>query len=99
MRTAPKPNSTTLGMADGSLVQQDAGSVLAIFKPLKAFGPAPYGPLKFRAVEANGREKRLAATGDAGAGTNTERSALPGRSGEAVFAERDESVSVGFRVG
>ena len=46
--------STTLSKADGSLVQQDAGSVLAIFDPLKTFGPAAFGALQFRAVEANG---------------------------------------------
>jgi len=46
--------STTLSLGDGSLVQQDVGSVLALFEPLKAFGPAAFGPLQFRAVEANG---------------------------------------------
>ena len=46
--------STTLSLADGSLVQQDTGSVLGLFDPLKSFGPAAYGPLQFRAVETNG---------------------------------------------
>jgi hypothetical protein len=46
--------STTLSLGDGSLVQQDAGSVLAMLDPLKAFGPAAFGPLQFRPVEANG---------------------------------------------
>jgi hypothetical protein len=46
--------STTLSLGDGSLVQQDAASVLAQLDPLKAFGPAAFGPLQFRPVEANG---------------------------------------------
>jgi len=46
--------STTLSLSDGSLVQQDTGSVLGLLDPLKAFGPAAFGPLRFRPVEANG---------------------------------------------
>ncbi len=46
--------TTTLSLADGSLVQQDASSVLALFDPLKAFGPAAFGPLQFRPVAADG---------------------------------------------
>jgi hypothetical protein len=46
--------STTLSSADGTLVQQDAGSALALLDPLKAFGPAAFGPLQFRPVAANG---------------------------------------------
>jgi len=46
--------STMLSQAEGSLVQQDASSVLAIFDPLKTFGPAAYGAVQFRAVEENG---------------------------------------------
>ncbi len=46
--------STTLSLADGSLIQQDASSVLALLDPLKAFGPAAFGPLQFRPVDTNG---------------------------------------------
>lgn len=42
--------STTLSLGDGSLIQQDSSSVLAQLDPLKAFGPAAFGPLHFRPV-------------------------------------------------
>jgi hypothetical protein len=43
-----------LSFTDGSLVQQDASSVLATLDPVKALGPAAFGPLQFRPVEADG---------------------------------------------
>lgn len=46
--------STMLSLADGSLIQQDANSVLAVLDPSKAFGSAAYGPLRFRPVETDG---------------------------------------------
>jgi hypothetical protein len=46
--------TTSLSLADGSLVQQDSSSVLATLDPLKAFGPAAFGPLQFRPVDSNG---------------------------------------------
>jgi len=46
--------SSTLSLAEGSLIQQDANSVLALLDPLKAFGPAAFGPLQFRGVDADG---------------------------------------------
>jgi hypothetical protein len=46
--------SSTLSLADGSLIQQDANSVLALLDPLKAFGPAAFGPLQFRGVDVDG---------------------------------------------
>lgn len=46
--------SSTLTLADGSLVQQDSNSVLALLDPLKAFGAAAFGPLQFRGVDADG---------------------------------------------
>ncbi|MFZ3218063.1 MAG: hypothetical protein WA192_18535 [Candidatus Acidiferrales bacterium] len=42
-----------LSVADGSLVLQDAQSVLAVLDPLKSFGPSAFGPLQFRAVDAD----------------------------------------------
>ena len=43
-----------LSVADGNLVRQDSESVLAVFDPLKNFGPSAFGPLQFRAVDENG---------------------------------------------
>jgi hypothetical protein len=40
-----------LSIADGTLVLQDAGNLLATLDPLKSFGPSAFGPLRFRAVE------------------------------------------------
>jgi len=47
-----------LSVADGTLVLQDAQTLMAVLNPLKSFGPSAFGPLRFRAVEADG------ATGD-----------------------------------
>ncbi len=52
--TVNGPFTTALSLTDGSLVQQDASSVLATLDPAKALGPAAFGPLQFRAVEADG---------------------------------------------
>ena len=46
--------STMLSVSAGTLILQDANSALAVFDPLKAFGPAAFGPLHFRAVDADG---------------------------------------------
>lgn len=46
--------SSTLSLADGSLVQQDSSSVLALLDPLKAFGPSAFGPLRFRPIQDDG---------------------------------------------
>jgi len=46
--------STMLSVSAGTLMLQDAKSALAVFDPLKAFGPAAFGLLRFRAVDANG---------------------------------------------
>src|SRR5258708_19476192 len=43
-----------LTMPDGSLVLRDSESVLAVFDPHTAFSPSPFGPLRFRAIEAGG---------------------------------------------
>ena len=52
--TADGAFTTTLSVSAGTLILQDANSALAIFDPLKAFGPAAFGPLRFRAVDAEG---------------------------------------------
>lgn len=46
--------STLLSVAAGNLIVQDANSALAVFDPQKAFGPAAFGPLRFRPVSADG---------------------------------------------
>jgi hypothetical protein len=51
--TADSAFDAVLSVADGSLVLQDAQSVLAQLDPLKSFGPSAFGPLQFRAVSAD----------------------------------------------
>jgi hypothetical protein len=46
--------TSTLSLADGTLVQQDANSVLATLDPVKAFGSGAFGSLQFRPVESDG---------------------------------------------
>ena len=43
-----------LSIADGTLVLQDAQTVLAMLDPAKSFGPSAFGALQFRAVGADG---------------------------------------------
>lgn len=45
---------STLSLADGTLIQQDSSSVLAVLDPLKAFGPSAFGPLRFRPIDDDG---------------------------------------------
>ncbi len=45
---------TTLTLADGSLVLQDAHTALAFLSPSKAFGASAFGPLQLRAVADDG---------------------------------------------
>jgi len=45
---------TSLSIADGSLVLQDAQTVLALLDPAKSFGPSAFGALRFRPVSAEG---------------------------------------------
>jgi hypothetical protein len=53
--TADASYSVFLSLDDGTLIPQDAHTVMAIFDPLKSFGPSAFGPLRFRAVEGNAR--------------------------------------------
>ncbi|MGC2403282.1 MAG: hypothetical protein WA510_26065 [Acidobacteriaceae bacterium] len=46
--------STTLTVADGGIVLQDSKTALATLDPTKAFGGSAFGPLRFRAVTAQG---------------------------------------------
>lgn len=52
--TADDSSSVMLSLADGSLTLQDPATVLAVFDPVKSFGASVFGPLHFRAVDADG---------------------------------------------
>jgi hypothetical protein len=52
--TADESASVLLSFADGGLVLQDAATLQAVLEPLKSFGPSVFGPLVFRAVQADG---------------------------------------------
>jgi hypothetical protein len=43
-----------LSEADGNLILQDSQTVLVVFDPMKSLGPSAFGPLRFRAVAADG---------------------------------------------
>lgn len=45
---------TTLSIAAGTLILQNKRTVLATLEPLKVFGPSAFGPLRLRAVAADG---------------------------------------------
>jgi len=44
---------TVLSLDDGTLVLQDAQTALGVLDPAKTFGASAFGPLRFRAVDAN----------------------------------------------
>ena len=46
--------ATTLGLADGSLVLEDAHTAVATIDPLARFGASAFGPIQLRAVTADG---------------------------------------------
>jgi hypothetical protein len=46
--------SVLLSLADGALVLEDEHTLLGTLRPLKAFGPSVFGPLRVRAVAENG---------------------------------------------
>jgi hypothetical protein len=45
---------TVLSLTDGSLVLEDARTALGVVDPLARFGPSAFGPLRARAVSADG---------------------------------------------
>lgn len=45
-----------LTLKDGNLTMQDSKTVFAVLDPMKLLGPSAFGPLKFRAVSADGAE-------------------------------------------
>jgi hypothetical protein len=54
--TADESFHVLLSVKDGNLTLQDAKTVYAVFDPMKLLGPSAFGPLKFRAVAAEGAE-------------------------------------------
>lgn len=53
--TADASYSAYLSLDDGTLIAQDAQTVLAVFDPQKSFGFSAFGPLRFRAVEGTAK--------------------------------------------
>ena len=53
--TADSSSTVALTFADGSLVAQDAHTIMVTLDPVKSFGPSVFGPLRFRPV-ADGSE-------------------------------------------
>ena len=45
---------TVLSLADGSLMLEDARTALGVVEPLARFGPSAFGPVRARAVSADG---------------------------------------------
>jgi hypothetical protein len=45
---------TSLSLDNGTLILQDAKTVMATFDPLKSFGPSAFGPLRYRAIDPEG---------------------------------------------
>lgn len=54
--TSDESFDVTLSIADGTLVLQDAQTVLATLDPAKSFGPSAFGALQFRAVSSEGEK-------------------------------------------
>ncbi len=54
--TADESFRVLLSFADGNLTLQDSKTVFAVLDPMKLLGPSAFGPLKFRAVTADGMD-------------------------------------------
>jgi hypothetical protein len=54
--TAGESFHVLLSIKDGNLTMQDAKTIFAVLDPMKLLGPSAFGPLKFRAVNADGIE-------------------------------------------
>ena len=81
-----------LSVNDGNLILQNSQTLLAVLDPLKSFGPSAFGPLRFRPVARRRRKRGLAATGNSGANSDTYRNSLPRQPGQAMPADRFESL-------
>lgn len=56
VETADESFHVLLTVKDGNLTLQDSKTVFAVLDPMKLLGPSAFGPLKFRAVSADGVE-------------------------------------------
>jgi hypothetical protein len=54
--TADESFHVLLSVKDGNITMQDTKTVYAVLDPMKLLGPSAFGPLKFRAVAAEGSE-------------------------------------------
>lgn len=54
--TADESFTVLLSEKDGNLTPQDAKTIFAALDPMKLLGPSAYGPLKFRAISADGTD-------------------------------------------
>jgi len=54
--TADEAFHVVLSVKDGNLTLQDSKTVFAVLDPMRLLGPSAFGPLKFRAVGADGVE-------------------------------------------
>jgi len=54
--TADGSFQVQLSVADGTLILQDSQMVMALFDPLKTFGPSAFGPLRFRPIAEDGEK-------------------------------------------
>jgi hypothetical protein len=54
--TADESFHVLLSIKDGNLTLQDSRTIFAVLDPMKLLGPSAFGPLKFRAVTADGNE-------------------------------------------
>jgi len=52
--TGDESFTTTMSVADGSLVLRDTETLFGVLDPRKAFGPSAFGPMRFRPVAADG---------------------------------------------
>jgi hypothetical protein len=52
--TSDESFTTTMSIADGSLVLRDVETLFGVLDPHKAFGPSAFGPMRFRPVAADG---------------------------------------------
>ena len=53
--TADGANAVQLSFNDGSLIAQDAKTVMAVLDPAKSFGPSAFGALRFRVVDGDNK--------------------------------------------
>ena len=53
--TVDESYNAFLSLDDGTLIPQDAQTVMGVFDPLKNLGPGAFGPIRFRAVDGDAK--------------------------------------------